>query len=386
LLFLLTLLVVGSSAPSALAYPWMIRHGFAQCGSCHVDPMGGETLTGMGRVMGETLLAMPWSQTTPTDAGKFLFGLKEPENLHLGGSLRVMTLANFDTGKTRTFPMQADLTGAGTVDELTIAGSVGVSKASRRYEHSSKARVIGNVQDEDFLLVARNYWLGYRFSPGWMLRAGRLNLPFGIRTSEHTMWVRSETLSDRESDQDHGISALYAAGRWRGELMLSLGNFQRPDDALRERGYSGYLEYLVDQDLALGVSSLVLVSRHELNVDDGAVVRQAHGLTARYVFAEPLVLLAEADLLSKTNASLGYVGMVTLDVEPTQGLHLAATGELLDRGQPDGTAAGLGRGNPDPGGWLTVDWFFGPHFELRTDLVMRRKRGEMLQAQLHMYL
>ena len=168
--------------------------------------------------------------------------------------------------------------------------------------------------------------------------------------------------------------------------MLSLGNFQRPDDALRERGYSGYLEYLVAQDLALGVSSLVLVSRHELNVDDGAVVRQAHGLTARYVFAEPLVLLAEADLLSKTNASLGYVGMVTLDVEPTQGLHLAATGELLDRGQPDGTAAGLGRGNPDPGGWLTVDWFFGPHFELRTDLVMRRKRGEMLQAQLHMYL
>ena len=71
LLFLLTVWVVGSSAASAHAYPWMIRHGFAQCGSCHVDPMGGETLTGMGRVMGETLLAMPWADNPPTDAGKF---------------------------------------------------------------------------------------------------------------------------------------------------------------------------------------------------------------------------------------------------------------------------------------------------------------------------
>lgn len=348
--------------------------------------MGGETLTGMGRVMGETLLAMPWSETTPTDAGKFLFGVTEPEDLHLGGSLRVMSLTSFDSAKFRTFPMQADLTGAGTVGAFTLAGSIGVSKASNRYEHSSKARVFGNVEDEDYIMVARNYWLGYRFSRGWMVRAGRLNLPFGIRSSEHTMWVRSETLTDRESDQDHGISALYAAGRWRGELMLSVGNFQRPNDALRERGYSGYLEYLVAEDFALGVSSLVLRSEHELNADDGPVVRQAHGLTARYVFAEPVVLLAEADLLAKTNTSLGYVGMATLDFELVQGLHLAATGELLDRGKSDGSETGLGRGKPDPGAWFTVDWFFAPHFELRTDLVWRQERGEMLQAQLHMYL
>ncbi|HEU4579262.1 MAG TPA: hypothetical protein VFS67_13450, partial [Polyangiaceae bacterium] len=376
MLFLLTLFAVGSTASAAHAYPWMIRHGFAQCGSCHVDPMGGETLTGMGRVMGEALLAMPWAEDPPSDASKFLFGVTEPENLHLGGSLRVMSLTSFDSAKFRTFPMQADLTGAGTAGAFTLAGSIGVSKASNRYEHSSKARVFGDVEGEDYIMVARNYWLGYRFGRGWMVRAGRLNLPFGIRTSEHTMWVRSETLTDRESDQDHGISALYAAGRWRGELMLSLGNFQRPNDALRERGYSGYLEYLFAEDFALGVSSLVLRSEHELNVDDGPVLRQAHGLTARYVFSEPLVLLAEADVLAKTRTSLGYVAMATLDVELLQGLHLAGTGELLDRGTSEGSEAGLGRGKPDPGAWLTVDWFFAPHFELRTDLVLRQQRGQ----------
>jgi hypothetical protein len=383
--FLLTLLVVGFSAPSAQAYPWMIRHGFAKCGSCHVDPMGGETLTGMGRVMGETLLSMPWAATTPSDAARFLWGVPEPEGLYLGGSLRGMSIVTFDTGKTRAFPMQADVTAAGLVGKLTVAGSLGVSRASNRYEHSSKARVAGNVEDEGMLLVARNYWLGYHLDSSWMLRAGRLNVPFGIRSPEHTMWVRSETVTDRESDQEHGVSAVYAAGRVRGELMVSFGNFQYPNAPLRERGYIGYIEYLLQPDLALGLSSEFLVSQRELHVDDGEVLRQAHGLTLRYVLSQPVVLLAEADALKKTGAGLGYVSMVTLDVEPWQGLHFAGTGEVLDRGEPS-VGAGLGRGEPDLRGWLTVDWFFGPHLELRTDLVWRRERGEMLQTQLHIYL
>jgi hypothetical protein len=200
------------------------------------------------------------------------------------------------------------------------------------------------------------------------------------------MWVRAETLTDRESDQQHGASVVYAAGRWRGELLLSLGNYQRPNDALRERGYSGHLEYLIDLDLAVGVSSLVLTAERELNVDDGRVVRQAHGLTARYVLAQPLVILAEADVLSKTGSSLGYTGMATLDYEPTQGLHFALTGEVLDRGNPP-NASGLGRGEAHSAVWLSADWFFAPHFELRADFVHRGgERGQLILAQLHMYL
>jgi hypothetical protein len=199
------------------------------------------------------------------------------------------------------------------------------------------------------------------------------------------MWVRSETVSDRESDQQHGASVLYARGRWRGEFMISAGNFQDPRAEQRERGYIGSLEYLETENLALGVSSQVLRSQRELNVDDGPIVRQAHGLTARWSPSEPFVVLAEADVLKKTGASLGYVGMTTLDWEPCQGLHFSLTGEALDRGEPP-VGSGLGRGEPDLRSWLSVDWFFAPHFELRTDLVWRRERGEILQTQLHMYL
>jgi hypothetical protein len=98
------------------------------------------------------------------------------------------------------------------------------------------------------------------------------------------------------------------------------------------------------------------------------------------------VILAEADVLSKTGSSLGYTGLATLDYEPTQGLHLALTGQLLDRGKPE-LGAGPGRGEALYDTWLTADWFFAPHFELRTDLVVRGSdRGQLIQVQLHMYL
>ena len=66
--------------------------------------------------------------------------------------------------------------------------------------------------------------------------------------------------------------------------------------------------------------------------------------------------------------------MTTFDLEPVQGLHLAATGELLDRGETSGSGATLGRGKPQLGGWLTANWFFGPHFDLRLDAVFRAVR------------
>lgn len=381
--FILTLVLLSLGAPRAHAYPWMIRHGLAECGSCHVDPMGGETLTPMGRVVGEALLRTQWDGDSARS--KFLFAVDEPEGVYLGGSLRVLGLTQLDTGKQRVFPMQTDVTGAGVSGRFTLAGSLGVSRASRRYEHSSKARLWGDVEAEDMILVSRNHWLGYRPSDAWLLRLGRINLPFGIRGPEHTLWVRSETQTDRESDQQHGLTAVYASGRWRAELMAVLGNFQRPGDALRERGYTGQFEALVEPELALGASSLLLLARRDPELDEGAVLRQAHGVTLRYSPLSPAVFLVEADVLKKTGSSLGYVGMATLDIEPLRGLHLAGTGEVLDRGKPP-SGAGLGRGEPHFGGWLSLDWFFAPQLELRVDAVLRQRRGGMLQTQLHVSL
>jgi hypothetical protein len=384
----LWLIVLGASlvARPAWAYTWMIRHGFAECGGCHVDPMGGQTLTGMGRVKGESLLAQPWSASPPSELAELAFGVLEPDDVRLGGSLRGMVLSDRETKRTIAFPMQADVYGAGFIDRFTLAVSLGVARASDRYEHASKARLIGNVADEGLLLISRNHWLGYSLSDQLLLRAGRLDLPFGLRIPEHTAWVRAETFTDRESDQLHGVSAVYTAGPLRAEVFAALGNLQVDDPAFQRRGYSAYAEWLVLRRLALGVSSMVLRAPRELEVDRGAVSQQAHGVTVRYSPWTPLVLLAEADALKSTHAGLGYVGLATLDVEPLQGLHLAASYERLDRGQSESDAVRSGDGRARAGRWLTLNWFFGPHLDLRVDLVHRDNRSDTVQAQLHLYL
>jgi hypothetical protein len=386
LLVWLGVLGVQLVARPAHAYVWMIRHGFAECGGCHVDPMGGETLTGMGRVMGESLLAQHWLEPLPSDRAKLGFGVTEPDDVRLGGSLRVLSVSNLTTDQTAIFPMQADAYGAGFFGRFSLGLSLGLSRASRDYEHASKARVLGSVEDEGVLLVSRNHWLAYSPSESWTLRVGRMNLPFGLRLPEHTAWVRSETLTDRESDQLDGAAVAFARGPFRGELLIAVGNLQAWEPAFQQRGYSAYAEVLVMRRLALGASSMVLRAPRELEVDQGPFSRQAHGLTVRYCPWTPVVLLAEADVLKNTGAGWGYVGMATVDVEPLRGLHLSLAREWIDRGEPDVGGPLPGRGESREGTWWTLDWFFAPHLEARIDLVQRAQRADTIMAQLHLFL
>jgi hypothetical protein len=218
-----------------------------------------------------------------------------------------------------------------------------------------------------------------------MLRAGRLNLPFGVRTPEHTLWARAETNTDRESDQQYGASLVYSASRFRGEIMAVVGNFSIPQDNW-EQGYSGFLEYSLETNLALGVSSSILRANEELVVDQEAFFRHGHGLTMRWAPSREWVLLAEADVIKRTGAGLGYTGFAMLDYEPVQGLHFMATPEWLNRGKPSGGDEGAGRGETRLGNWLSVNWFFMPHGDVRLDMVLRQRRPAMLQAQIHFYL
>jgi hypothetical protein len=220
-----------------------------------------------------------------------------------------------------------------------------------------------------------------------------MNLPFGLRTSEHNLFARQGTRTDRESDQQHGLAFSFAGSQLRAELMAVAGNFQIRPDAFRERGYAGYAEYAFLSNLAVGISSQLLVSSWDPDALVGgkkAGSRMAHGLTLRYAPIQPVVLLAEVDVLKSARRSLGYTGFLTLDWEATQGLHLGGTFEALDRGAPDGHAVSAGHGKLQKGYWLTVNWFFFTHFDARIDGVFQDSDSgdlnKMVQAQLHFYL
>jgi len=391
-----------SATPSpAHAYAWMIRHGETQCVNCHADPSGGGLLTRYGRSSGQDLLRMPWgndrkegpaARTAGPKRDGFLWGLWDtPRWLLLGGGLR---FAGFLQNEARFFPMQLDLYGQVKFGRFRAGGSFGVAKVEQNSDNARSAFVTAN-QGDSLNLISRTHWVALDLGEhnDWTLRAGRLNLPFGLRIPEHYMWTRELSRTDTESDQQHGVALAYNRGGVRSELMGIAGNYQIRPDRYRERGYSGFAEYAFTNGLAVGVSSLITEARADrISLQQLKTIRGVHGAFARARIVKPLVVLAEADLLHSSRRSAGYAGFVQLDYEPIRGLHAMVTAEVMDRGgqdTPSGAAAirtVAGAGQVRPGGWLTVDWFFYSQLELRVDVIARQGSGAYALAQLHAYL
>ncbi|HEY3233122.1 MAG TPA: hypothetical protein VGJ84_00305, partial [Polyangiaceae bacterium] len=269
--FVLALGAVSLGTQRAFAYPWMIKHGYGGCPTCHADPSGGELLTPYGRLQGDLMLRMHYAadQETPSQAAGFLWGLYQPPAwLLLGGSYRHMTIlegarppppsspSRPSKPTLSTFPMQADLYAQARLGAFRGAASLGLAEVGPDSPHARAAQIT-SAPAYRLNLVSRTHWIGWDFGEQYTLRAGRLNLPFGVRIPEHTAWVRDYTRTDRESDQQHGIAVAYNGDSARGEIMLILGNYQVRPDRFRERGYSLYIEGRLADDQRIGVSSLI---------------------------------------------------------------------------------------------------------------------------------
>jgi hypothetical protein len=373
----------------AQAYAWMIRHGYTKCDTCHTDPSGGETLNHMGRVQSETLLSTDWGgHDTVTSDAKLLYSLDEPDHWRGGGAVRVMSLYTLKNKEApsefRWFPMQMDLYGGADYGFLKFGGSFGLGKIRQGSQYMRAAQVTRT--DEGYALLSRSHWVGFDLGNNWLVRLGRLNLPFGVRTSEHTLLVRQSTHTDRESDQQHGAAISYSGGRFRGEGMFVAGNFQIAPDDYRKRGFTGYLEYLLEPNLAVGIDTLILTSGKD--ADEGRTQRtinHAHGVTARYSPMTQLAVLGELDVLKISGRKLGYAGFATGDYELKQGLHLAATAEVANNGRKEDAEPAPGAGEMTYNLWLTCQWFALTHLDFRADAVLSKGGGKVIEAQAHMY-
>lgn len=332
-------------------------------------------------------------EATPTDITPFMFGLFNlPDWLLLGGSYRHMNIITpAGSPKFRTFPMMMDLYGQAQFGAFKFGGSIGGARVPAGSPYARSAQVTAN-QGDQWNLISRTHYVGYDFSTDLSVRAGRLNLPFGVRIPEHTMWVRQATRTDRESAQQHGVSINYTTQDYRFELMGIAGNYQINPDKFRERGYSGYFEYFTTPKTSIGITSLITVAKEDkLSPGGGSTTRMAHGGMFRTAIGEKTVFVAEVDALSRSRREVGYVGFAQLDVEPTQGVHFMAAGEMLDEGHPNDTATNFtprspGLGKPRVGGWLSAAWWPVPHFDIRIDGVQRTGDDFQLFAQLHVYL
>jgi len=335
------------------------------------------------------------TETAPTEEsssspGDFLWGLvKTPDWLLLGGSYRHLNVIRPTTDdKFSTFPMMMDVYGQVKVGNFRFQGSLGAARVAVGSPYARAAQLTTN-QGDQWNLLSRTHWLGYDLADGMMtIRAGHMNLPFGIRVPEHTLWVRKDTLTDRESAQQDGVAFAYNGEKLRGEVMAILGNYQVNPDKYRQRGYSLYAEYLVGERTAVGVSSMVTKAKKDRITLEPDPLRQAHGAYVRSALTDELVLLAEADALFTSDHDVGYVGFMQADYELIRGLHLMATGEVLNRGYDKlvGGPQTRANGKPQFGVWGTVDWFFLPHWEFRADAYSRQEDDFTILGQLHVFL
>jgi len=359
---------VGLLSTAASAYPTMIRHGYTQCASCHTDPSGGTLLTQYGRAQSELLLSSRWGaakEAEPAAASKFLFGLLEvPDPVALGGWVREGYIWNTADGKLvddRALQMRASLAADVRVGPVRAAAEIG-------YASARTTRLATVTRNEDGAnLVSREHWVGLAFADGaGLVRAGRINVPFGLRNLEHTSFVRAATRTDINEDQQGGIAVAIAGESWRGEVMAILGNYSLRPDAFRERGLAGYLETAVAPRVVLGLSALATRADAALDTRSPAL-RQAYGLTVRAAPWTPVVLSVEFDALLSValgNGSVetGHAGWLQADVEVVRGVHLVSAAERLS--SPAG-------GAPQFGWWGGVAWFVVPHLDVRADVIRR---------------
>ncbi len=351
------LLVALAARPApAEAFPWMVHHGYTACAQCHVDPSGAGVLTAYGRAQGEILLRTRYGEGEVENPGKvkdFLFGaVPLPETLHLQADVRSVVVP--DPDQVRVLLMQSDLRGAVQTKSFVASASLGAVS-----DGAEAARVSSG---DTWNLVSREYWAGVTPSKAFTIRAGRMNLPFGLRTEDHILDVRQATRTTLNDDQQTGVSVFWNSRKWRAEVMGIAGNFQVRPDSFRDRGYSLYVAYAPVTTLEIGASSLLATAKTDL-ATLAPNTRLVEGLFARWAPIPELALLAEGDVLLQTrdgDPTTGFVSTAILDWEPTQGLHVQAIGEQCDDAFGDGAAtSATGTG--------ALQWFFGPHVDLRVD-------------------
>jgi hypothetical protein len=354
------------TASKAHAYPWMIRHGYTGCMPCHTDPSGGAgALTEYGRAQSDLLLRMRYGESSESgeadSTSRFLGFVPLPEQARLGGDFReayISLQTQGDPTQNQFITMRADLYGDFKFGRFRAAGSIGYVP-----QGDLTASLTTNAQDN---VVSREHWLGVELDDegAYLLRAGRIALPYGIRMIEHNLWARSLTRTDIDATQEYGVALSFARDKLRGELMGIAGNFEISPDDFRDRGYSVYVEYAPMTTLAVGLSSLFTRATRDIvyGVTD---YRYCNGPFLRYAPVQQLVFLTEIDSvyqsLTWNGHRGGYAGFAQADYEPVQGLHAMLTGEIMNSGQA---------GEPlSADYWLSGVWFFLPHMDLRFDAI-----------------
>jgi hypothetical protein len=367
-LALLVALGLLATARRADAYPqWQLSTHAERCTACHVSPGGGGLLTDFGRSeAGDTI--------SRGGDGGFLHGLWSPPSwLQLGADVRGAAGLRYQQERREAlaFPMQADLYLRAGSDSISFNLTAGLRGAAREPRPPLVER-----------LASREHYVMWKPSTGRYVRAGRFFPVFGLRSQDHTAYVR-RYLGFHTLEEPYGVAAGWAEGEWEAHASVFV---PQPVPVLgsgvRARGAAVYVERRVLEDTA----TVAVQSRVALGPDDGRALLGAVG--KRWFPQAGVMLMGELDLQRQwfdggpTRYQLaGYLGASKTVV------HGVMVTAALHRWQPDLTL----RSSRDALE-LNVQYFPRAHFELH--LLGRAQAsgndlddpGLLTLLQLHYYL
>lgn len=314
----LGLLVLLATSSPAEAYPqFQFTSGNSRCNLCHYAPSGGGLLTAYGRDESADTLST-WGGD-----GRWLYGAyEEPEWLQLGLDMRGAVLLKDQVGdpEWKAFPMQGDTYARLAFSErwsgyLSLGPRAQVREAAPVYKRFGAREFYGMWNDSD---------------SGYYARAGRFLTPFGLRSQDHTWYVR----------RDAGLytwdeTLTITGGRVRPDWEAHLSLFAPVPSVLQsggsqDVGAAGYYERRLGDATSVAVQGRAGFSEEHARVLVGAWGKH-------YVESLNLLLSAELDAGHEnfsdaaSPSRLQWISYLGLSYLPTKGVMVTLSHERYDQ-------------------------------------------------------
>jgi len=339
----LAIAVIAVTTGRASAYPqFQLATGTDRCQSCHLSPAGGGLINAYGRMeAGDTI--------SRGGDGAFLHGLWEPPSwFQIGGDLRAAAAARKTANELEglAFPMQLELYLRPSVGPVSLYIAAGLRGGARDVQPPLVERI-----------ASREHYLMYqKSSSGLYVRAGRFYPIFGVRTQDHTAYVR-RYLDHYILEEPYGLGAGWFGSSWEAHAT-AFGPQPSPLLGAAPPAWGGtlYYERRIREDTA------AWAAQAKVAITDDDVRATAGGVGKLWLEGTKLMLLAELNYQLQTfsgNAParsqvVAYLGATYF---ASQGLLVGAT---VHTWEPDLTLAADSRTAAD----LSVQYFPWAHTEL----------------------
>ena len=286
-------------------YPSYIAFGYSACATCHYSPNGGSRVNAYGKSSISPLLQsatdlIPFIEGSPdTDDEEDLqaiTGFDDDERpqfqYEIGGQVRALIrhrneIPQGESSKTDFIPMLTEINTYMARGPISLYLSLSGRKEKAPLD-----------KDDKIVPFSREHWLMLMPTDETFIKLGRMTIPFGLKTPDHTRLTRN-TMELLQYDQEYGVEISALFEKTFITSMLYFGNHLVGESSTQNKGASASLEQQIWQKIFLGTS--ILFDSNDLRE------RQAYGFHTRIGLPLHSYILAEwqqRDLTTKTEAPI----------------------------------------------------------------------------------